>query len=113
MLIGCQEAGPAGSVSVSRPDRVAPAATTRYPRDVPIGPKGQKRPADVIENAVLVMKIATGDVIEEPQAVDPRAVLRGRKGGEKGGKARAAALNPSRRKAIARLAAEARWRNDR
>jgi len=33
---------------------------------VPRGPKGEKRPADVIGNAVKVMRIATGEEIEEP-----------------------------------------------
>jgi hypothetical protein len=32
---------------------------------MPKGPKGQKRPADVIGNAVRVMQIATGEAEEE------------------------------------------------
>lgn len=32
---------------------------------MPTGPKGQKRPADVIGNAVKVMKIATGEEEED------------------------------------------------
>ncbi len=32
---------------------------------MPKGPKGQKRPADVIGNAVKVMQIATGEAEEE------------------------------------------------
>lgn len=32
---------------------------------MPKGPKGEKRPADVIANAVKVMKIATGEEEEE------------------------------------------------
>jgi hypothetical protein len=32
---------------------------------MPTGPKGQKRPADVIGNAVKVMRIATGEEVEE------------------------------------------------
>ena len=31
---------------------------------MPKGPKGQKRPADVISNAVHVMRIATGEIQE-------------------------------------------------
>ena len=31
-------------------------------KDMPKGPKGQKRPADVISNAVHVMRIATGEI---------------------------------------------------
>jgi len=41
---------------------------------------------------------------------DPHAVALGRKGGKKGGLARAKALSPERRKEIARLAVQARWR---
>lgn len=32
---------------------------------MPTGPKGQKRPGDVIGNAVRVMRIATGEEVEE------------------------------------------------
>ena len=74
---------------------------------MPKGPKGQKRPADVISNAVHVMRIATGE-IEEPLTSDgknPAAVALGRKGGE----ARAKNLGRAKRKAIARKAAKARW----
>ncbi|PYQ84274.1 MAG: RNA-binding protein, partial [Acidobacteria bacterium] len=31
---------------------------------MPRGPKGQRRPADVISNAVHVMRIATGEITE-------------------------------------------------
>jgi hypothetical protein len=74
--------------------------------DMPRGPKGQKRPADVIGNAVKVMKIATGEI--EDEYVGARA-----KGGKKGGKARAAALTPDERSKIARTAASARWKKGR
>ena len=40
---------------------------------------------------------------------NPAAVALGRLGGQKGGKARAAALSPAKRKAIARKGAAARW----
>jgi hypothetical protein len=43
-------------------------------------------------------------------AADPHAAALGRKGGLKGGYARAAALSPARRREIARAAARARWR---
>ena len=33
-------------------------------KHMPKGPKGQKRPADVISNAVRVMQIATGEIDE-------------------------------------------------
>jgi hypothetical protein len=52
---------------------------------LPTGPKGQKRPADVIGNAVRVMRIATGeeadDVIDDGK--DPAAKALGAKGGKK------------------------------
>jgi hypothetical protein len=35
---------------------------------MPRGPKGEKRPADVIGNAVHVMRIATGEVEDNPKA---------------------------------------------
>ena len=74
---------------------------------MPKGPKGQKRPADVIGNAVRVMQIATGEVEEETN--DPKAIARG----EKGGLARASKLSARKRREIARKAAEARWTNAR
>jgi hypothetical protein len=73
---------------------------------MPKGPQGQKRPADVIGNAVRVMQIATGEIAEDaPEAGKEYA----RKGGLIGGPARAAKLSAKRRKAIAKKAAESRW----
>ncbi len=73
---------------------------------MPKGPRGEKRPADVIGNAVKVMRIATGEEEEETASPpDP-----GRKGGLKGGPARARALSPERRKEIAEKAAKTRWK---
>ena len=46
---------------------------------------------------------------DEERVKDPAAVALGRKGGLKGGKARAAKLSPEERSAIARKAATARW----
>ena len=74
---------------------------------MPKGPQGQRRPADVIGNAVHVMKIATGE-IEETYDETPRQPNKA-KGGRKGGKARAASLTPERRSEIAMVAASARW----
>jgi hypothetical protein len=64
---------------------------------MPTGPKGQKRPTDVIGNAVKVMRIATGEEPEtDPVAgKNPTAVALGKLGGAKGGKARANALSPT------------------
>ena len=73
---------------------------------MPKGPQGQKRPADVIGNAVHVMRIATGQV--EDTKHDPGTEAN-RKGGLSGGKARASSLSPERRKEIAKKAAKTRW----
>ena len=78
---------------------------------MPKGPKGQKRPADVIGNAVKVMKIATGEAEEDfgNEGKDPAAQAMGRKGG----KARAEKLTAKQRKLIAQKAAQHRWMNER
>lgn len=73
---------------------------------MPKGPQGQKRPADVIGNAVHVMRIATGQVEETKR--DPGTEAN-RKGGLKGGSARAKKLSPERRREIAKKAAARRW----
>jgi hypothetical protein len=77
---------------------------------MPKGPRGEKRPADVIGNAVHVMRIATGEIDDElvtpeSQGKDPAAAALGRKGG----KARAERMSPERRAEIARGAATKRW----
>jgi hypothetical protein len=73
---------------------------------------GIKRPRDPNQLAKLIADIASGDV--EDNASDagknPAAVALGRKGGLKGGKARAAAMTPGERKKAAQKAARARWR---
>lgn len=74
---------------------------------MPKGPSGQKRKADVIGNAVLVMKIATGQEAETGRVPGTEA---NRKGGLKGGKARAAKLTPEQRAEIAKKAAAKRWK---
>lgn len=75
---------------------------------MPTGPKGQKRPADVIGNAVKVMRIATGEEVEKltDDGKDPAAKALGAKGGRK----RAENMTPERRAEIARKAAAARWK---
>jgi hypothetical protein len=75
---------------------------------MPKGPKGQKRPADVIGAAVKVMKIATGEESEDFGA-DGRKDKAAQSLGQRGGKARAQALSPKRRAEIARKAAKKRW----
>ena len=69
---------------------------------MPRGPNGEKRPAHTVDCAVMVAKIATGE-IEEELPSDRR------NGGLKGGGARAASLSPERRSEIAKKAASVRW----
>ena len=76
---------------------------------MPKGPKGQKRPADVIGNAVTVMKIATGE-IEESGMTDDGKSKAAVELGRKGGRARAAALSTKRKRQIAKKAAKTRWK---
>jgi hypothetical protein len=71
---------------------------------MPKGPRGEKRPADVIGAAVKVMRIATGEETEEL----PSPILSQR--AKKGANARAARLSDAQRAEIARTAAEARWK---
>jgi hypothetical protein len=77
---------------------------------MPRGPKGERRPRDVIGNTVHVMRVATGQITDdvpspESEGKDPAAVALGRKGG----KARAEGMSAKRRKEIARRAAKSRW----
>ena len=67
---------------------------------MPIGPNGEKRPGDVIGNAVHSCRVLVGDA-EEAYAGKQR----------NGGTARAEKLSPERRSEIARRAAAARWNN--
>ena len=75
---------------------------------MPRGPKGEKRPADVIGAAVMVAKIATGEIEDEKgdDGKDKAAQSLGRRGG----KARAEKMSPERRKIIASKAAKVRWK---
>lgn len=59
--------------------------------------------------AARVVEMATSDQPPEDDGKDPAAVALGRKGGLKGGKARAAKMTPEERKASAQKAAAARW----
>ncbi len=74
---------------------------------MPKGPRGEKRPADVIGNAVKVMRIATG---EEEEELPDSAKSAAQELGARGGKARAARMTPERRREIARKGAATRWR---
>ena len=74
---------------------------------MPRGPKGEKRPADVVGAAVKVMQIATGEIEEDidDDGKNKAAVELGRKGG----RARAAKMTSEQRRKIAKKAARARW----
>lgn len=68
-------------------------------------------PRDLNEIAFDVVQQAIGEKPAEPPSdKNPAAVTLGRLGGLRGGKARAEKLSPAKRKAIARLAASARWK---
>jgi hypothetical protein len=73
----------------------------------------QKKPArktrDVNQLAKAILDAATGEAPPET-AKDPAAVALGRRGGLKGGKARAAKLSKERQSEIGRKAARARWK---
>ena len=71
---------------------------------MPRGPKGERRPADVIGTAVMVARISVGD-ITEPLKVPSGKV----RSGHAGAKARADSLTAEQRQEIARKAASARW----
>jgi hypothetical protein len=73
-----------------------------------------RRPRDPLQLAKLIGDVATGQAPRDAELADdgknPAAVALGRLGGLKGGKARAKALSPKRRKAIASKAGKARWK---
>ena len=71
---------------------------------MPKGPKGEKRHADAVQNAILIGRIAIGEVEDAPSKAPNRA-----KGGEAGGNARASRLPPEERLKIAKKAAKSRW----
>jgi hypothetical protein len=75
--------------------------------DMPRGPKGEKRPADVIGNAVHVMRIATGEAEDAPS--DDGKNKAAQSLGRLGGKKRAESMTAERRAEIAKKAAAKRW----
>lgn len=72
---------------------------------MPRGPNGERRPTDGVGRAVMVARIATGEIEDDRTETDSRR--------RPGGVARAAKLTPEQRSEIARKAAAARWRSDR
>jgi hypothetical protein len=73
------------------------------------------RPRDPNQLGKLIVALSLGEAEEAPEPIaldtgkDPAAVALGRKGGLKGGKARAKALSAGKRQEIARKAAKKRW----
>jgi hypothetical protein len=76
---------------------------------MPREPRGEKRPADVIGNAVKVMRFATGAETEELETDPVKSAAA--ELGSRGGKARAAKMTPERRREIAKKAAAKRWKS--
>jgi hypothetical protein len=74
-------------------------------------PKRSRKPADLNQLAASIVDDATnGATPADPNdEKDPAAVALGRRGGVKGGKARAAKLTAEERRESARRAAVARW----
>ncbi len=77
---------------------------------MPRGPKGEKRPADVNARAVMIAKIATGEIedVTTDDGKNAAAVALGRMGG----KARAKGMSAKRRSEIAQKAAAKRWQRE-
>lgn len=76
---------------------------------MPKGPAGQKRPADVVSNAVHVMRVLTGEAEETLPPEDDGKDKAAQSMGRRGGAARAASMTPERRSEIAKKAAATRW----
>lgn len=72
---------------------------------MPKGPRGEKRPADVNAAAVMVARIATGEIEDTVKARSGRV-----RSGQAGAKARVDGLTSEQRKDIAKKAAAARWK---
>jgi hypothetical protein len=73
--------------------------------------RSRKRPRDVNELASRLVDEATGEApkYDPDEGKDPAAVALGRKGGLRGGRARAERMTPEQRQEAARRAAQARW----
>ena len=71
---------------------------------MPKGPRGERRPANVIGGAIMVARLSVGDIQE--QLKEPSGKVRS---GYAGAKARTENLSAEKRQEIARKAAGARW----
>lgn len=73
---------------------------------MPTGPRGERRPADAIGAAIMVAKIATGEIAEDSKSKSGRV-----RSGHAGARARAKKLSDEQRRGIAKNAAHKRWRS--
>jgi hypothetical protein len=71
---------------------------------MPTGPRGERRPADVIGGAIMVARLSVGEITEPLKEPSGKA-----RSGRAGAAARAANLSQDRRTDIAKLAASKRW----
>ena len=69
-----------------------------------------KRPTDANQLAKFISDIATGKLPKDAEGKNPAAVALGKRGGLKGGPARAKALTKAKQSSIGRKAAKARWK---
>ena len=100
-----------GSVSV-RPGAALDAAPPPWHGGhVPNRSSKPHRPRDPNQRAKLIVDLATGEVedTDPDEGKNPAAVVLGRAGGLKGGKARAANMTAEERRKAARHAARVRW----
>ena len=74
---------------------------------MPVGPKGEKRPADLIGCAIMTARLATGEIEEPLKEKSGRT-----RSGMAGSKARNAKLTKKKRSESAKKAAKARWMMD-
>ena len=73
---------------------------------MPKGPRGEKRPADAVARAVMIGRIATGEIEDKLKPSDAAAASLGAKGGA----ARSKSLTKAKRSEIAKKAAAKRWK---
>lgn len=85
-------------------DQLAPLWHTR------LMVKRPKRPRDPAQLAKLIVDIATGEAADQARRPETPEIEARRRGGLKGGKARAKKLSGKKRTAIAKKAARARWK---
>lgn len=77
---------------------------------MPKGPRGEKRPADVVSNAIRVARIAVGEEEDETGDATHQKDPAAQSLGARGGRARAESLSAAKRSAIAKKAAQKRWK---